>query len=256
MTFSDQAPLVSSSAMAVSPPSILFGVITAPSHAERRNWLRRMEEHRLLTASGAARHLFTLTQRFVLGRTDDLQTSCGIDSLHLLTLLSEIHTQGDFLQLNTSECTWTRATQKTLRFFLDFARGFFGLHTWVAKVDDDTMVDVDKLWQDLKRSGHIASPSQPFFALYGGMRWRLWRPDEFMPCGMPSERMRYDRHPDALRISYKNAAGQRNQTQVASGWNNLPCGQRAHTGTQVAGPFPYAECAYNFDSNIKPLVPT
>jgi hypothetical protein len=180
-------------------PLVLIGVLTHPINFDCRAWLRKHMFSRAggLLPEGRARR--TIGHVFAYG------AGCPMSAGQRLLWRQEQRKyawrpggaadglRGDMWQLNVSDCTPQTFMLKTFAWFRD-AAGAFPEYRWLAKMDDDSLVDPRKLRHDLLHIEAIAARCSPTLptssgphALYGPMRWRKWDPESNSVCGEFSE---------------------------------------------------------------------
>ena len=119
---------------------IVFAVLTAPKNLEKREALRRQ--------IGERSDVFLL---FLLGETK----APGVQDL----LHAEAAAHGDLLQISVED-HYTRLSYKTISSFI-WTNRFCGSAKYVAKIDDDITMDLDKLFSILdSKYGDGSMPDQ------------------------------------------------------------------------------------------------
>ena len=210
-------------APAATPPTILAGVITTPSHHDRRHWIRK---------AATTSDLPSLTLRFVIGRLSSLTRECHMSTDKALLVVAERRLLADLVVVDVPDCLRERATHKTFKFFEGFVKGRFGAQDWVAKVDDDSLVNWARIITDMVQMTVIAQTAE-VHAYFGAMRWRLWVPSKQTACGHGAN--------GALLKAFREVKASKQSRRYEKGI--LPCGDFASAG-DVTGPFPYADGSF------------
>ena len=161
---------------------LTIGVISSPRQPARRDWIRA---HMALSsqATPSKWHL-VVVGIFVIG--SDRNGSCQKSARRWYcqdpkpdmkleaTLLLESRTRGDLLEVSARDYLPYAVAEKSLAWLIAAAHQF--PHTaFVAKADDDTLVNVNGLLGDLWAMQKMQAKIG-LFAYYGTLRWRLWHP--------------------------------------------------------------------------------
>lgn len=151
-------------------PVLAVGVITAPSHGARRTRIREARD--VMLARGADSHRCAATITFLLGAVSMMTPA------ERAAVLGEQKKHGDMLLLPAHDGAAASAVGHGGRAVAEKALGWF-VHAaktspaqFVAKVDDDTLVNLPRIVGELRDV--LARAPRPEHTYYGIHVYRLW----------------------------------------------------------------------------------
>ena len=202
-------------------PLVALGIVSAPLHAERRGWLRRL--------MFAAENIH-VAHHFVLGThlEDKKRLPIALGAAARRDLDEEQRNHRDLLWLNVTEGLVTGCIEKSFGWWAHATRAHPSA-AFIAKTDDDAFVDLPSLVRLLRAVR--AEPGSPL--VYGGwLQWTSWFERRYFGCGWATSPL------DALRERQgKTSNCARCQHCFV---NNAPRPTREPINLTVVGPYPFA----------------
>ena len=151
-------------------PLLAVGIITAPSHFDRRVWIRRY----LRVSDSWCRGVRVL---FVLGRQNKMTESQRLAVRH------EERAHGDIVFVNARDWVPHAVAEKSLAWW-QYAHQQMPRYKWYMKTDDDSLAHLPRLERDI--AAMEAMGRSHFY--YGVMTWRAWTPFHHEPDAACGER--------------------------------------------------------------------